>query len=171
MMHRLAVLVASALVVAACASGPSAPPIDGRDVACADTVCIAYPSGWEVIETGPDFIRFQHPSAPNVALATVGPTNMEAVVVQAGGTWPARPVDVVEAFWRLLEETGVGELATTTPVGDGAVRSMGAYEGGRLWYLLVPTGTSRAIGVEVRGPDASWESHADVFFSEVVPIP
>ncbi len=170
-MRWLAAIVASALLVAACASGPSAPPVDGREVACADTVCIAYPSGWEVIETGPDFIRFQHPLAPDVALATVGSTNMEAVVAQAGGTWPARTVDVVEAFWSLLEETGVGELATTTPVGDGAVRSTGAYERGRLWFLLVPVGTSRAIGVEVRAPDASWETHADVFFSEVVPVP
>ena len=165
------IVVALLVVVAAgCSTGPDAPPVTGREVACADTVCVAYPEGWEILEVGPDFIRFAHPAGED-ALATVAPTNLRAVVEQAGGTWPATPTAVAEAFWRLLAETGVGELGTVEPLADGRVRSFGAYGNGRMWVLLVPVDAEHGIGVEVRGPNRTWESHAEVFFSDVVPVP
>jgi len=166
----LVAALAFAVVTAGCGTGPAAPPVGDVAVACAETVCVAYPQGWEILETGSDFIRFHHPSAPETALATVGTTNMRGVVEEAGGTWPAPPDEAARALWTLLEETGAGEYGGMSRLG-GAIRTFGTYGSGRMWFLLVPLDSERAIGVEVRGPNRSWETHADVFFSQVVPVP
>ena len=51
----------------------------------------------------------------------------------------------------------------------GAVRSWGSHETGDMWFLLVPIDSVDAIGLEIRAPNDSWESHADVVFPSVVP--
>ncbi|GMQ86120.1 MAG: hypothetical protein BMS9Abin07_1693 [Acidimicrobiia bacterium] len=155
------------LVLTACATGPDAPPVDGVEVACIEPLCISYPAGWAVVEQGAGFIAFAHPDAPEQALATVGPVNMQAVVENAGGSWPASTEQVVRSFWRLLEQADVATFERLQRDTGGAFRSQGSFEDGRLWHLLIPGTGNRAIGVEVRGPDASWQDHADVFFADV----
>ncbi len=155
------------LVLAACSTGSEAPPVDGVDMVCIEPLCIAYPAGWEVVEEGAEFIAFAHPDALEQALATVGPLNMQAVVEGAGGSWPAPTEEVVRSFWQLLEEADVASFESMERLTGGAFRSEGNYEEGRLWHLLIPGTQSGGVGVEVRGPNASWQSHADVFFSKV----
>lgn len=138
---------------------------------CIDEVCISYPGGWEVREKGSDFVSFAHPDAGEAALATLGPVNMQAVVESAGHTWPAGTAVVVESFWELLDVAGAGSLERMERLQGGAFRSSGANEDGRLWHLLIPVSGSAAIGVEVRGPNQSWEAHADAFFAKVDILP
>jgi hypothetical protein len=155
------------LVLAACSTGPQAPMVDGVDMACIEPLCITYPAGWEVVEEGAGFIAFAHPDALEQALATVGPLNMQAVVEGAGGSWPAPTEEVVRSLWQLLEEADVATFERMERLTGGAFRSEGNYEEGRLWHLLIPGTQSGGVGVEVRGPNASWQRHADVFFSKV----
>ncbi len=155
------------LVLAACSSGPEAPLVDGVDMVCIEPLCITYPAGWDVVEEGAGFIAFAHPDALEQALATVGPLNMQAVVEGAGGSWPAPTEEVVRSFWQLLEEADVATFVRMERLTGGAFRSEGNYEEGRLWHLLIPGTQSGGVGVEVRGPNATWQSHADVFFSKV----
>jgi len=166
----LTVAVAILVLAAACSAGPAAPPVTGETSICDDVACLTYPDGWEVVEVGDTFIRFTHPADPEHLHATISPTNMEGVVTEAGGTWPALPADAVRAFWALLEETGAGRLGALRPV-PGGIRSVGTYGKGRMWFLLLPTDATHAIGVEVRAPNRSWETHADVFFSHVTTLP
>lgn len=116
---------------------------------------------------GCKFIAFAHPDALEQALATVGPLNMQALVEGAGGSWPAPTEEVVRSFWQLLEEADVATFVRMERLTGGAFRSEGNYEEGRLWHLLIPGTQSGGVGVEVRGPNATWQSHADVFFSKV----
>ncbi len=155
------------LVLAACSSGPEAPLVDGVDMVCIEPLCITYPAGWDVVEEGAGFIAFAHPDALEQALATVGPVNMQAVVESSGRSWPAPTEEVVRSFWRLLEEADIATFGRMERLTGGAFRSEGTYEDGRLWHLLIPGTRNRGVGVEVRGPNASWQSHADVFFSNV----
>ncbi len=155
------------LVLAACSSGPEAPLVDGVDMVCIEPLCITYPAGWDVVEEGAGFIAFAHPDALEQALATVGPLNMQALVEGAGGSWPAPTEEVVRSFWQLLEEADVATFVRMERLTGGAFRSEGNYEEGRLWHLLIPGTQSGGVGVEVRGPNATWQSHADVFFSKV----
>jgi hypothetical protein len=74
----------------------------------------------------------------------------------------------VRSFWQLLEEADVATFERMERLTGGAFRSEGSYEDGRLWHLLIPGNGNRATGVEVRGPNASWSTHADVFFGDVV---
>lgn len=157
-------------LVAACSPGPEAPPVVASEVVCAPSFCIAHPNGWEV-EIGETYISFRHPVAPESAFATIGFTNPEAVVTAAGETWPANDETVARSFWALLEETEVGSLDRLERLPGGNVRSYGSYQDGRMWALLVQTDDGGAVGVEVRGPNQSWEAHADVFFSTVEPVP
>ncbi len=155
------------LVLAACSTDPEAPLVDGVDMVCIEPLCITYPAGWEVVEEGAGFIAFAHPDALEQALATVGPLNMQALVEGAGGSWPAPTEEVVRSFWQLLEEADVATFVRMERLTGGAFRSEGNYEEGRLWHLLIPGTQSGGVGVEVRGPNATWQSHADVFFSKV----
>jgi hypothetical protein len=151
------------LVVAACSPGPDAPAIEAVDLVCSDDFCVSHPVGWDT-ELGDGFISFTHPDAPGEAFATVGFVNMEAIVTGSGGTWPAATDEVVRSFWGLLESGGVADFASLERVTGGSFRSTGAYEDGRLWHLLVPIDGATAVGFEVRGPNVSWEPHADEFF-------
>lgn len=163
-MRRL--LIVTVVAVAACSAGPEAPLVEPVDRVCSDLLCTNVPAGWEV-EMGDGYVAFRHPEAPEVALATVSPINMQALVENAGGAWPATTEDVVRSFWQLLEEAGVAGFERLERLPGGAFRSEGSHEGGRLWHLVIPTAGSDAIGFEVRGPNRSWKAHADVFFSDV----
>lgn len=163
-MRRL--LLGLLLVGAACSTGPTAPPINGTDVACIEGVCLVYPIGWDV-EQGDAYIAFTHAEAPGQANATIAPVNMQAIVENAGGSWPAQTEDTVRAFWQLLEDADVADLDRLERLTGGAFRSEGSYEDGIIWHLLVPRTGIQAVAVEVRAPNASWETHADVFFSNV----
>jgi len=164
-MKRL--LLAVVVVAASCASnGPAAPAPGSPDVACVDDFCIVYPGDWEAAP-GVGYVSFTHPTAPDRAMATISILNMEGVVVNAGGVWPTTPDEVARAFWQLLEEAEVADLVRLERRVGGSVESFGSYQDGRLWHLLIPVDATRAIGVEVRGPNNSWETHADVFFSNV----
>lgn len=163
-MRRL--LIGIVLLLAACSAGPNAPPVGSAERVCSELVCIDVPEGWEV-ELGDGYIAFRHLEAPEEAIATVSSISMEALVESAGGTWPAATEDVVRSFWQLLEEADVGRFERLERLTGGAFRSEGSHEGGRLWHLVIPGAGSDAIGFEVRGPNRSWQTHADVFFSDV----
>jgi len=154
------------LLLASCTQGPVAPPSGEAKVACIDPVCISYPGSWDVGERGPDFITFSHPGGSGRALATVGPVNMQAVVESAGESWPVTADRVVLAFWQLLEDADVASFERMERLIGGGFRSEGSYEDGRLWHLLIPGQGSDAIAIEVRGPNPSWDPHADVFFAD-----
>lgn len=163
-MRRLTMAIV--LLMAACSTGPAAPPVADVEVACADEFCIVYPVGWET-ETGDSYLAFSHPAAPGQAAATISEINLEALVESAGGSWPASTEDAVRAFWRLLEDADVASLDHVERLTGGSFRSEGSHEDGRLWHLVIPGSGERAIAVEVRGPNATWEAHADVFFDGV----
>jgi hypothetical protein len=163
-MRRLLALLL--LGLATCSRGPTAPTIDDVDIACADGFCIDFPLGWDT-ESGDAYLSFSHPAPPGETAATISPINLQALVENAGGSWPASPEDAVRAFWQLLEEADVATLEWVERLTGGTFRSEGTFEDGRLWHLLIPGTGNRGIAVEVRGPNASWETHADVFFSNV----
>jgi hypothetical protein len=137
---------------------------------CTAAFCLDVPAGWdgEVAET---FISFNHDILPDGTFLTANVVDLEAIVTAAGGTWPVPPDETVAAFWALLEDADEGELRRTERMVGGAVRSWGTHSTGEMWYLLVPVEGSVGIGVEMRAPNDSWEAHADVVFSSVVPTP
>lgn len=163
-MRRLLALLL--LGLAACSTGLTAPTIDDVDIGCADEFCIVFPLGWDS-ESGDAYLSFSHPAAPGESAATISPISLQALVENAGGSWPASTEDAVRAFWQLLEEADVATLERVERLAGGAFRSEGTYADGRLWHLLIPGPGNRGIAVEVRGPNASWEPHANVFFSNV----
>ena len=154
------------LIAASCSTGPEAPPVDSVELACVDAFCLTHPAGWTV-EEGDGFISFTHHAARDQAFATIGSVNQQALVVSAGGTWPAPTEEAVRAFWQLLDEADVARFDRMERLTGGAFRSEGSYESGRLWHLLIPGSGNRGVAVEVRGPNASWKPHADVFFESV----
>lgn len=157
-------VTAAVLLLAACGdTGPDAGPPGATETVCTGNFCIGYPGDWLVAEVGDDFVRFEHPTDPEILMASVGQVNMEGVVTNAGNSWPQLTDGVVRSFWALLGETGA-ELSTLEPRRDGSVASLGSFEDGRLWLLVAPTDTRNAIGVEVRAPNSTWSTHVDVFF-------
>ncbi|MEN8239019.1 MAG: hypothetical protein ABFR53_07455 [Actinomycetota bacterium] len=163
------VLIGFALFVTACSQGVAAPDIAGTETVCSDVFCIDVPGGW-VAEVGDTYVAFNHEADPDNTFLTAGILDEEAIVTGAGGTWPVPTEDVVVAFWSLLESSGVGSFERSQRMVGGAVRSWGDHETGRMWHVVYPTGGSTAIGVELRAPNDSWESHADVVFASITPI-
>lgn len=159
-----------ALVVASCGSGPEATRVAEVQQVCTDTFCAEVPSDWEIIDQGAAYVSFSHPSDPESVLATVGAVNMEGVVTANGGTWPQTVSGVVDVFWAAADG-GDAELATSKVLSDGSVESFGAFGTGRMWARLIPLGTVEAIGVEMRAPNSSWETHARVLLDSVEPAP
>ena len=166
----IALSVLLALVLAACSTGVEAPPTTPTNTVCTDVFCLEVPEGWgdEVSDT---FLAFNHEVAPEATFLTASQLDMEAIVVNAGGSWPATTETVVESFWALLEQSGEGDLIRTERLVGGAIRSWGTHSTGTMWFLVVPVDGSEGIGVEIRGPNGSWESHADVVFPSVIPLP
>lgn len=167
---RPSLILAVALVVTACSSGPTAPPVTPAFEVCTQAFCMDVPEGWGD-EVGDTYLAFNHDDLPDGTFLTANTVDMEAIVTAAGGTWPAPPDEVVEAFWSLLEVAGEGELRRSERQVGGAIRSSGSHSTGDMWHLLVPVEGSLAIGVEMRGPNGSWESHADAVFPTVAPKP
>lgn len=166
-MKRLALVAILAVgTVGGCSSGPAAPDPEPTRSVCTDTYCIDVPPGWSG-EVGDTFIAFNHEALPEGTFLTSNTVDMEAIVSAAGGTWPVPTNEVVEAFWSLLEDVDEGGLVRTERMVGGAWRSWGTHSTGTMWYFLMPLDGSRAIGVELRGPNDSWESHADVVFASV----
>lgn len=159
-------LLVVAMALSSCTSGPDAPDAAPVNRVCADTFCITMPAGWTA-ETGPDYISANHSSAPESTFLTAGVINMEAIVQAAGGTWPATTDVVSRSFWTLLEEAGVGTFERSARMLGGAERSWGTHDDGDMWHLVYPTGPTSAIGIELRAPNDSWESHADTVFESV----
>lgn len=158
----LLALVALAVAVTSCGgSGVEAPPLGETRTACIDDFCADYPDGWVVAELGGRFISFTHPASPDV-IATVGRVNLEGIVVNAGGTWPVPPREVVDRLWSLLDG-GEAELGDVRLEAGGVYDSWGFISSGRMWHRLVPVSASRGYGIEVRAPNETWEPHADVF--------
>ncbi len=124
---------------------------------CLPEFCVDYPSDWD-IEVGEEFIALNHPLG---AVASVGPIDMQGVVVGAGGSWPADPTRTMELFWQLLDDLGDADLGSLRAAGDG-VDSVGTLDGRRLWHRLLPVAPPRAWGAELRADNDSWESHAAI---------
>jgi hypothetical protein len=159
--------IALALLVSSCSSGPDAPAVGAGEQVCADAFCITVPDGW-VYEVGGTYISANHESAPESTFLTAGVINMEAIVESAGGTWPATTEEVSRSFWALLEEAGVGAFERSARMIGGAQRSWGTHADGDMWHLVYPTGPTSAIGVEIRAPNGSWQSHADAVFESIL---
>lgn len=169
---KLVVMVVSVLVVvvSACSSGPDAPPIAGSETVCTETFCIDVPDGW-TYEVGTEYVSAHHDLAASKTFLTAGVINLEAIVVNAGGSWPVSTPEVTRAFWKLLEDAGVGTFSRSQRVVGGAERSWGKHQDGVMWHLIVPTGGSSGIGVEMRAPNDSWETQADFVFDSVKVLP
>ncbi len=138
----------------------------GGGTSCIEAFCLSYPGGWLVAEEGTRHISLAHSEFPEV-VATASLISQQALVENAGGTWPASTQTVVESFWALLEEASVGSFDRLERLTGGAYRSEGSHDDGRLWHLLIPLDGSEAIGVEMRAPNRSWEPHADAIFAGV----
>ncbi|MFO7699220.1 MAG: hypothetical protein R6W79_01255 [Acidimicrobiia bacterium] len=162
-------VLALVLVAAACSSGPTAPDVEPIDRVCTEAFCLDIPAGWGD-EVGDTHIAFRHELAADDTFLTASVVDMEAIVTAAGGTWPVPPDEVVEAFWALLEDVDEGSLIRTERQVGGAIRSWGRHSTGDMWHVLVPVEGSIAIAVELRGPNTSWEDHADVVFPSVEPV-
>ncbi len=160
------VALAAAMLVASCGGGPNAPVIAATQQVCIADFCVDYPDGWTVAETGERFVSFTHADSADV-IATVGRVNLEGIAVNAGASWPVAPRDVVELLWSILDG-GEAELANVMLEQGGVYDSWGFISSGRLWHRLVPVTPSKGFGVEVRAPNSSWESHANVFRSGLV---
>lgn len=154
--------------LAACSNGPAAPEPTPVVNVCTDAFCLDVPAGWGD-EVGDTYVAFHHEALPDGTFLTANIVDMEAIVTAAGGTWPVPTEDVVEAFWSLLDDVGEGEMTRMERIVGGAWRSWGTHSTGDMWYLLVPVGGSVGIGVEIRAPNDTWESHADVVFPSVTP--
>lgn len=169
-MRRLtsALALLLAIVGAGCgSSGPTAPEVGDLETLCGSNFCVEFPASWDVVEATTDFISLAHPLAPDEVVATVGQVNMEGIVGADGKQWPQNTDTVVRSFWNLIDGGGA-ELATVRPLRDGSVETFGTFAEGRLWYRLTPLDGTRAIGVEVRGPNSSWGSHAEVIMGSLV---
>lgn len=160
------IVLGLALLVSACSSGPDAPVVAGGEEVCAETFCVSVPDGWSY-EVGETYISATHEDAPDTTFLTAGVINMEAIVENSGGTWPAPTADVTRAFWALLEDAGAGKFVRSARVVGGAERSWGTHVDGQMWHLVYPTGPTSAIGIELRAPNDTWESHADFVFESV----
>ena len=160
------ILIGFALFLTACSQGVAAPDIGQSRTICSDVFCIDVPAGWDG-EVGDTFVALNHVSDPDNTFLTVGVIDQEAIVTGAGGIWPAQTEDVARAFWSLLEASDVGSFTRSQRMVGGAVRSWGDHESGPMWHVVYPTGGSSGIGVELRGPNDSWESHADVVFTSI----
>lgn len=166
-MKRLTLIVVGILlVVSACSSGPDAPVVAVGEEVCTETFCITVPDGWSY-ELGETYVSATNAVAPEATFLTAGVINMEAIVENSGGTWPAPTADVARAFWSLLEDAGAGEFERSARVVGGAERSWGTHADGQMWHLVYPTGPTSAIGIELRAPNDTWESHADFVFESV----
>lgn len=154
------------LLIAACSSGPAAPPVGTSTEVCTDAFCLSVPEGWSG-ETTDTFIALHHEVLEGGTFLTANVVDMEAIVEAAGGTWPVPPDEVVRAFWSLLEQVDEGEFERMERQVGGAIRSWGTHSTGDMWYLLVPVDGTVGIGVEMRGPNDTWEAHADAVFPTV----
>ena len=168
-MKSLAIVLGTGLVLAACSSGQAAPAVLGTETVCNADFCIDVPDGWTT-EVGDGYISAHHDIAPESTFLTAGLINFEAIVESAGGTWPAATDEVARAFWTLLEQADVGEYERSQRVVGGAERTWGTHTDGTMWHLVYPTDPSRGIGVEMRAPNDSWETHADAVFGSVTPL-
>jgi hypothetical protein len=163
-MKRL--LALGLVVVAGCSSGVAAPTPVESFTDCTADFCLAIPDGWIVVNGG-DYISAVHEDDPEHTFLTAAVIDLQAIVEASGGSWPARSADVSRAFWTLLEQADVGEFERSGRIVGGAERSWGTHEDGKMWHLIVPTGATSGIGVEIRAPNDSWEAHADVVFASV----
>lgn len=168
--RRLGLIVVAVALLTSCSSGPAAPPVGALSEVCTDAFCLSVPDGWSG-ETTNTFIAFHHEVLPDGTFLTANVVDMEAIVEASGATWPVPPDEVVRAFWSLLEDVDEGELVRMERQVGGAIRSWGSHSTGDMWYLLVPVEGTVGIGVEMRGPNESWEAHADAVFPTVVAKP
>ncbi|MDA2978232.1 MAG: hypothetical protein O3B42_00430 [Actinomycetota bacterium] len=166
MNRSIIVVVVFAVVVAACSSGPAAPAIGESQTVCNDAFCIDVPQGW-VVDVGEGYVAANHELDGSNTFLTAGVINLEAIVVNAGGIWPQPTAQVARDFWKLLEDAGVGSFERSRRVVGGAERTWGTHEDGVMWHLVYPTGGNSGIGIELRAPNDSWESHADFVFASV----
>ncbi len=162
-------LVGVVLLATACSTGPEAPPVAGSEPLCTETFCISSPSDWVVDEVGESFVVFHHPLDPDKIRATASAVNMEGLVKANGGTWPQAVSGVIDVFWSSLDG-GNAALAEKRALEDGSVESVGAFQDGRLWFRLIGLDSVNGLGVEVRGPNSSWEDHAAVFLDSLEPF-
>lgn len=169
---KLVIVIVSlvAVVSAACSSGPAAPAIGQSQTVCNESFCIDVPPGW-VLDVGAGYVAANHELDSAHTFLTAGVINLEAIVVNAGGVWPAPTDEVARAFWALLEDAGVGSLERSQRVVGGAERSWGSHEDGTMWHLVHPTGGNSGIGIEMRAPNDSWETHADFVFGSIEVLP
>lgn len=154
------------IFVTACSQGVTAPEVGQPETVCSDVFCVDVPEGWGA-EVGDTYLSFSHDADPDNTFLTAGILDQEAIVVNAGGSWPVSTEDVALAFWSLLETSDVGSFERSQRMVGGAVRSWGEHETGRMWHVVYPTGGTSAIGVELRAPNNSWEPHADVVFASI----
>jgi len=159
-------LAVALLFVTACSQGVAAPAVTETETVCSDVFCIDVPVGWQA-EVGDTYLSFSHISDPENTFLTAGLVDMEAIVTASGGSWPVPTQEVVVAFWSLLEDADVGSFTRSQRMVGGAVRSWGEHETGTMWHLLYPLDGASAIAIEMRAPNSSWESHADVVFTSV----
>lgn len=160
------VVVGVLLVATACSTGPTAPDVGSLETVCNDLFCVDVPQGWEP-EIGETHMVFNHSLNPNHTFLTVGVINMRAIVETAGGAWPLPPEEVTRLFWSLLEDSEVARFERSARMVGGAIKSWGVHDDGQMWHLIFPVEGSRAIGIEMRAPNDSWEAHADVVFSSL----
>ncbi|MCB1246458.1 MAG: hypothetical protein KDB69_04250 [Acidimicrobiia bacterium] len=157
-------------LIAACSSGPAAPEVGSGERVCAEGFCIRVPDGW-VVEVGTTYISAHHELAPDTTFLTAGEVNQQAIAEAAGVVWPAPTPEVERAFWSLLESAGAGSFDRSERVLGGAERSWGTHDDGDMWHLLAPTEGTHAVGIELRAPNRSWESHAEFVFDSLVIVP
>lgn len=160
-------LIVGFVLVAACSSGTTAPAVTDVETVCNPEFCVDVPVGWEA-EIGGSYISFHHVVDPEHTFLTVGSADMEAIVEAAGGSWPVATEAVARSFWTLLEDVDVATFDRSARQVGGAVRTWGRHSDGNMWHLLYPIDASHAIGIEMRAPNDSWESHADVVFASLV---
>lgn len=163
-MHRwlfLLLATASWVPAAGCGAAPAAPTVGAVAEACAETsFCIGMPEGWVAVDRGPRHVTIEHPDGVD---ATVGFVEMDRVVAATGGSWPQSPEQVARSLWALFDG-GEAALDDVTTSPDGSVRTKGSISTGTQWHLLVPLEGATAVGVVVRAPAASWETHVDAIF-------
>lgn len=161
------IIVVGSLLVAACSSGPAAPEVSAIETVCNERFCVDVPEGWEA-EVGETYLAFHHVLDPNHTFLTAGIADMEAIVTASGGTWPVSVEEATRSFWYLLEDVEVAEFDRSQRLVGGAYKSWGTHVDGDMWYLLHPVEGSAGIGIEMRAPNSSWESHADAVFNSLV---
>jgi len=164
-MRRWVVLFTAALVAGCGEAALPAPELTSTEEVCAESFCVAFPSGWVQVVEG-DSVSFTHPDSEE-AIVFVSPVDMAWLMESTGSSWPASLEAVERAYWSLLATPPLApEQVVVSP--GGWAESSGHLEGLPRWHAVFAiAGGPVAVAVTIELPAEAWRDHARAFLDGV----